>query len=97
MDNKKQIDVRIADLAPIPIRVNADEEPAVHLAEENVTHLWKVWTKRYGKEKSQLETLAMVAFKFAQLYYSDQQLKSETAELLQRFETDLDSIILKTE
>lgn len=97
MDNKKQINVRIADLAPIPIRVNIEDEKSVHLAEENVTHLWKVWSKRYGKEKSQLETLAMVAFKFAQLYYSDQELKSETNELLKRFEDDLDSIILKTE
>lgn len=97
MDNKKQIDVRIADLAPIPIRISIEEEESVHLAEENVTHLWKVWKKRYGKEKSPLETMAMVAFQFARLYYSDQALKNETNELLQRFENELDSIILKTE
>lgn len=95
MDNKKQIDVRIADLAPIPIRVGIDEVASVRKAEENVTHLWNVWKKRYGSEKSHLETMAMVAFQFAKLYYADQLLKAEASELLQRFEENLDSIILK--
>ncbi|MBQ3606450.1 MAG: cell division protein ZapA [Muribaculaceae bacterium] len=96
-EDKKQIDVRIADLAPIPIRVSAEDVPMVHFAEENVTQLWKKWSKLYGKEKSPLEIMAMVAFQFARRYYNDQALKDETIELLQRFEGDLDSIILKTE
>lgn len=97
MDDKKQIDVRIADLAPIPIRVNAEEVPTIRFAEKNVTHLWNVWKKRYGNEKSHLETMAMVAFQFARLYYADQNTKKDATELLQRFEETLDSIILKTE
>ena len=97
MDNRKQIDIRIDDLAPIPLRVGIEEINSVRKAEENVTHLWNVWKKRYSNEKSPLETMAMVAFQFAKLYYADQSLKAEASELLKRFEEDLDSILLKTE
>lgn len=97
MDDKKKIDVCIAELAPIPMRISPEEVESVRMAEKQVTHLWQMWSKRYGQEKSPLETMAMVAFQFARHYYADQTLKEETTELLQQFEKGLDSIILKTE
>ncbi|MBE6318901.1 MAG: cell division protein ZapA [Bacteroidales bacterium] len=97
MDDKKQIDVRIADFAPIPILVSEYEVEAVHAAEDNVTHLWKVWKKRYGKEKSPIEIMAMVAFQFAKLYYTKEELESDMIKILTDFEKALDSHLLKTE
>lgn len=97
MDDKKQIDVRIADFAPIPILVSEDEVETVHTAEDNVTHLWKVWKKRYGKEKSPIEIMAMVAFQFAKLYYTKEELESDMIKILTDFEKALDSHLLKTE
>ena len=97
MDDKKKIDVCIAELAPIPMRISPEEVESVKMAEKQVTHLWKMWSKRYGKEKSPLETMAMVAFQFARHYYADQASKAEMVMLLQQFEKDLDSIILKSE
>ena len=62
MDDKKQIDVCIADCAPIPILVTKEEEPIVYKAQDNVTHLWKVWKSRYSKEKSPIEIMAQASF-----------------------------------
>ncbi len=97
MDDKKQIDVCIADCAPIPIIIDKDEEEIAEIAQENVTHLWKVWKNRYRKEKSPFEAMAMVAFQFARLYYSKKAQESDLINLLESFEKDLDSQLLKTE
>ena len=96
MDDKKKIDVCIADCAPIPILVSKDEDAIVDKAQENVTHLWKMWKGRYSKEKSPMEVMAMVAFQFARLYYSREALDIETNNLLSEFENTLDSYLNKT-
>ena len=70
MDNKKQIEVRLANCKPIPFMINEDEEEIAIKAQEDVTHIWKVWRERYSKEKSSFEVMAMVAFQYARLYYT---------------------------
>lgn len=97
MDDKKQIEVCIADCAPIPMLVNIDEIDIANTAQESVTHLWKVWKSRYRKEKSPYEVMAMVAFRYAMLYYSKEANESNLKSLLESFEKDLDSQLLKTE
>ena len=97
MDDRKQIDVCIADCAPIPILVTKEEEPIVYKAQDNVTHLWKVWKSRYSKEKSPIEIMAMVAFQFARFYYSKEALEADTNDFLSEFEATLDSFLNKIE
>ena len=70
VDNKKQIEVRLANCKPIPFMINEDEEEIAIKAQEDVTHIWKVWRERYSKEKSSFEVMAMVAFQYARLYYT---------------------------
>ena len=97
MDDKKQIAVCIADCAPIPLLVSKEEEPIAYKAQDNVTHLWKVWKSRYSTEKSPIEVMAMVAFQFARLYYTKEALETETNDFLCEFEATLDSYLNKTE
>ena len=97
MDNKKQIEVRLANCKPIPFMIYEDEEEIAIIAQEDVTHIWKVWRERYSKEKSSFEVMAMVAFQYARLYYTKDAHESNTIELLDNFEKELDSLLLKTE
>jgi hypothetical protein len=41
--------------------------------------------------------MAMVAFQYARLYYTKDAHESNTIELLDNFEKELDSLLLKTE
>ena len=97
MDDKKQVNVCIANCAPIPILIKEEELEIVQKAQDNVTHIWNVWRDRYSNEKSAFDVMAMVAFQYAKLYYSKEATESDLINLLSKFEKDLDSQILKTE
>lgn len=95
MKDKLNITIRIAQLPPIPLKINRDEEPTVRTAEYNVNQLWKTWIQRFS-DKSPHEVLAMVAFQFAKAFVVLNRQSETTAKVLDEFEHELDRILLET-
>ena len=69
MNDKLNITIRIANQAPIPLSINRDDEEVIRTAEFNVNKLWNAWSAKF-KNKSSMEVLAMVAFRFAELFFT---------------------------
>lgn len=89
------ISIRIADLPRIPLTVPESQEPLVRRAEENINGLWKKWKERDEfRDKSSAEVLAMVTFRFAQLYYSNLEAAESLDHILGSLEQELDSLLL---
>lgn len=88
------ITIKIADVAPISMRVRRDEEEKVRQVEYNINKLWTKWRILYG-ERSSEEVLAMVTFQFAKKYalLADQEARLD--QTLLEFEKELDDILLK--
>lgn len=93
MTDKFNITIRIAELPPIPLKINRAEEPVIRTAEYNVNRLWREWMARFS-DKSAYEVLAMVAFQFAKTFVILNNQSDATAKLLDDFEKELDSILL---
>ena len=93
MKDKQHRTIRIANQAPIPLSINREDEEIVRMAEYNVNRLWNSWSNRY-KTKSPSEVLAMVAFRFAELYCTQDNVIREAQEAFDSFEERLDEILL---
>ena len=85
--------IRIAGHDPMPLQIQRNDEEIVRTAEYNVNRLFNNWTQRF-KEKSKSEILAMVAYRFAELLYTQNARLEQTNRLLESFEADLDKILL---
>ena len=68
-EDKLNITIRIAGQKPMAMRIDRQKEETVRTAEYQVNRLWERWVKRVP-EKAALEVLGMVAYQFAELYYS---------------------------
>ncbi len=96
MDKKQNINVRIADTPPLPMRIDRDDEEVIRIAERNVNELWRSWSDRFpGKSSS--EVLAMVAFRFAQLYFINQKAVASIDNLLEEIDRSLDQQLNRLE
>lgn len=93
MKDKQNITIRIANQAPIPLSINREDEELIRMAEYNVNRLWNSWSNRY-KTKSPSEVLAMVAFRFAELFFTQDIAVKEAREVFDSFEARLDEILL---
>lgn len=93
MKDKFNITIRIAELPPIPLKINREEEPIVRTAEYNVNRLWREWMTRFT-DKTAYEVLAMVAFQFAKTFVILNNQSEATAKVLDDFEKELDGILL---
>ncbi len=96
MNDKLNITIRIADQPPIPLYINRGDEENIRTAEYNVNRLWNAWSTKY-KNKTSHEVLAMVAFRFAELFYKLNSSANETNGVLEEFEKGLDDILLEME
>lgn len=96
MNDKLNITIRIANQAPIPLSINREDEEVIRTAEYNVNRLWNSWSTKF-KSKSPTEVLAMVAFRFAELFFSQSATASNAAEAVGEFEKKLDAILLEME
>ncbi len=94
--SKLNITIRIADQAPMPLYINRDDEEVIRTAEYNVNRLWNLWSTKH-KTKSSNEVLAMVAFRFAELYFRLNNTATVTTAMLENFEKGLDDILLEME
>jgi hypothetical protein len=93
MNDKLNITIRIANQAPIPLVINREDEEIIRQAEYNVNKLWNSWSSKF-KSKSSGEVLSMVAFRFAELFFTQAQSVKATEQMLETFEDGLDKILL---
>lgn len=91
-DDKLNITIRIAGQKPIALKINRADEERVRNAEYQVNRLWGRWREKFP-EKNSTEVLAMVAYQFAELFYTGENAARETTSLLEGFETELDRMI----
>ncbi len=93
MTDKLNITIRIAGQAPLALQINRDDEEVCRTAEYQVNRLNSLWSDRFHS-KSRMEVLAMVAYQFAQLYYTQLRTQESLKGELAKFEADLDEILL---
>lgn len=95
-DKLLNITIRIADLPRIPLTIPARSEELVRRAEENINALWHRWKdKEEFSEKSSAEVLAMVTFRFAQLYYANLEASASLQDTLASIEASFDELLLR--
>lgn len=68
MKEKQHITIRIADCAPIDLNIQPDKEALYRKIESEMNMIWAQWSSDF-KDRSSKEILAMVAFRYAQVYY----------------------------
>lgn len=95
-DNSLNITIRIADLPRIPLTVPASQEELVRRAEGSINALWNRWKdKAEFHDKSSAEVLAMVTFRFAQLYYANLNASANLQATLSALEANFDRLLLE--
>lgn len=94
MKDKLNITIRVAELPPIPLQINREEEEIVRNAEYNVNRLWRQWMQRFH-DKSAYEVLGMVAFQFAKTFVVLNKQSETVGKMLDDFEAELDAILLR--
>lgn len=90
------INIKIADAAPISIRIHRDEEAEVRAVEYNINKLWAGWRERF-RDKSSEEVLAMVTFQFAKKFFALAELEPKLNNTLRQFEDNLDKILVNVD
>lgn len=95
-DKLHNISIRIADLPRIHLTVPPSQDELVRRAEDNINGLWKKWKEREEfRDKSSAEVLAMVTFRFAQLYYSNLEASDGVGRVLEELEQSFDALLLE--
>lgn len=95
-DKILNISIRIADQPRMPLRIPASQEEIVRRAEANINELWRKWSAMDDfKDKSSAEILAMVTFRFAQLYFSSVEASSRVDKTLEGLEKSLDRMLFE--
>lgn len=94
MKDKLNITIRIADTAPLHLSIEREEEETIRNAEFKVNELWRAWSGRF-KNRTSHEIMAMVAFRFAQLYFTLNTQAASINDRLGDFEEELDRLLLK--
>ncbi len=92
------ISIRIADLPRLPLSIPSGQEEIVRRAEANINELWRKWSVMAEfRDKSSAEILAMVTFRFAQLYYSLQEASGKVERVLQGLDNSLSEALFGIE
>ena len=97
-DKLPNISIRIADQPRMRLHVPPEDEEIVRRAEANINELWRKWSARDDfKDKTSGEILAMVTFRFAQLYFSAAEASHKVERTLEGLEKTLDRLLLDIE
>lgn len=91
MNDKLNINLRIAGVA-IPLSINRDEEQQLREVGKEVNHVFETYRKRFAGS-SDKEVLAKVTLLFAKGYLGQVAATKELDEELDRFESELDSLL----
>lgn len=92
MRPQQKITIRIADVDPISMQIDAHAEEVVRRAEYNVNKVWNTWRNELPQMSSK-EVLAMVTIQFAKRYYQLLEQASREQTLLEGFEKQLDVLL----
>lgn len=96
-DKILNISIRIADQPRMQLRIPASQEELVRRAEANINELWRKWSAMDDfKDKSSPEILAMVTFRFAQLYFGAMEMSDRVDKTLSGLEKSLDKMLLNS-
>lgn len=94
-DKLLNISIRIAGQPRMYLRIPGDQEEIVRKAEANINELWRKWSAMDDfKDKTSGEILAMVTFRFAQLYFSAEEASHKVEKTLEGLEKTLDRLLL---
>lgn len=93
MDDKLNITIRIAGQKPFALQVLRADEEIARTAEYQANRLFGLWSDRF-RDRSQMEVMAMVAYRFAELFYRQNTAANAAEELIDSFEEQLDRILL---
>lgn len=96
MKDEFVINIKIADAAPISIKIHRQEEAEVRAVEYNINKLWSSWRERF-RDKSSEEVLAMVTYQFAKKFFALAELEPRLNDTLRQFEDSLDKILVDVE
>ncbi|MDE6079112.1 MAG: hypothetical protein K2G35_03510 [Duncaniella sp.] len=93
-DNITNITIRLADLPRMPYRAAQSQIETIRKAENAINELWNKWTRLDEfSDKSSAEVLAMVTFRFANLYYSTLEASQNLDTVLEEVEASFDDIL----
>ncbi|MDE6073382.1 MAG: hypothetical protein K2J42_04010 [Muribaculaceae bacterium] len=90
---QKVINLRIADLAPMPLNVTSEDELSWKEASDHINKLWKSWSARYP-DKSSKDILGMISIRFAQLYVVNNKQLEEVRRACDTIEETLDNLLV---
>lgn len=93
-DKKHNINIKLADLKPIPLQIRLEDEESYRDAEKLVNGLWLKWMQAFKDTCSSKEVMARVAFQFARLYVESRNANVEVEEFLADFEKKLDEMVI---
>ena len=93
-EKKHRFTAHIADAEPFVFSIGLSEEPVFRRAAFHVNELWKKMSAEQPG-KSSHDVLAKVALAFAELYYRKADQLAQQTSLLDKFEKDLDEILIK--
>lgn len=96
MEDNLKITIRIADLQPMMLNIPRAEEEVNRTAEYNVNKLFVAWSERF-KDKTPIEIMGMVAFRFAKLYQDLSVQVNNTDEILDEFEQTLNNLLMESQ
>lgn len=94
MKDKLNITIKVADLAPLGMSVPYEGEEEIRQAEYYVNRAWEKWMAGKPRDKESKDILGMVAIHFTKLYIQEVKKNAGLNATLQRFEEDLDKILL---
>ncbi len=95
MKDKLRIKIRIANLPDIPVSVSPEEEEYAREAQKNINLLWERWSERFSDNKPG-EIMGMIAFRFAQMYFTAMGGMKDMEATVTDLERALDSALLET-
>lgn len=93
MNRQKEINLRIADLAPIPLKVSAEDEATWREASDHINKLWKSWSARFP-DKSSKDILGMITIRFAQLFVVNNKRLEDARRACDIIEKTLDDLLV---
>ncbi len=95
MTDKLNITIRLAGQKPMTLNIDRDYEETARTAEFQVNRLYGLWSDRF-RDKSSMEVMSMVAYRFAELFYTQNSAAAAAERLLDDFERELDRILVDT-
>lgn len=96
MKEKQHIKINIADAGPIDLDIPREKEAMVRKIAQNVNMMWSEWASQFS-DKTSHDVLAMVAFRYAQVYYDLLQRIDTQKAALADVEKEFDRILLGME